>query len=127
MHRRLQVTTFCQTNLTSTFDECEISLGSNLLNEKIIDFDMNSSSCKLSNAAHTMQVMVGFPDRRSIERPMLKENAVFPEFVCDLLIEESKCCKGTTRALYSTESNVAARMPLTSFIFLLLALLQCIL
>ncbi|XP_060559087.1 neuronal acetylcholine receptor subunit alpha-5-like isoform X2 [Ruditapes philippinarum] len=123
MHRRLQVKTFCETDLTASVVDCDIILGSNLLNEKIINFDMNNSACLLSRTAHSIQASIGEPNLRLVELPMLKADATFPEFVCSLNIEDSKCCKGNTKGMFSSNNNAAAGIPLIPYIFILTVLL----
>ncbi|XP_045180900.1 neuronal acetylcholine receptor subunit alpha-6-like isoform X2 [Mercenaria mercenaria] len=126
MYRRLQLKTFCETNLTATVEDCEIRLGSNLLNKRIIDFDMNTSSCIVSSSTHALQVSVGNKDRRTEERLMLRDNATFPEFICNLHIQETGCCPGTQSALLN-ETNGVTRILLSFYISVLIILLLSIL
>ena len=85
-YKRMHLKTSCggSYNYTST---CEIVIGSNLLNDAIIDFDHNKSSCDSENmvASPSLEVSISGSEKREEER-WLKENATFPEFICKLQV-----------------------------------------
>lgn len=124
-YRRLQLRTFCETNLTSTVEDCEIVLGSNLLNDRIVDFDMNSSSCGVSTSTHALQVSPGSDEKRSEDRAMLKENATFPEFVCTIHIQDTGCCTGSSGS-YRDNNGVDSIM-LSYSLFICVIVVLCLL
>lgn len=91
-YKRLYLKTSCETNLTSSNDNCTYVIGSNLLNDKILDFDLNASGCDVADDAASHDLSISFVGARKQleERRMLKENATFPEFVCTYVVSHQE-------------------------------------
>ncbi|KAL4218481.1 hypothetical protein ACF0H5_023215 [Mactra antiquata] len=94
MHKRMQLTTTCATNHTDDSAICEITVGSNLVNHEIIDFNEEQSSCDVSSndVDHRIEVSLEGVEKRPTERPLLKANETYPEFACRMKVRLTGCC-----------------------------------
>lgn len=102
-YKRLHIKTSCKAEFNET-STCEIVVGSNLLNDAIIDFDDNTSSCAVTNmvAAQSLDVSLKDSDKRE-ETRWLKVNATFPDFVCRF--EVTKAVPSRTEMLTTTKNS----------------------
>ncbi|XP_052762590.1 acetylcholine receptor subunit beta-like isoform X1 [Mya arenaria] len=132
-HRRFKIKTSCVTNATALTDDCEIVIGSNLLNDRVVDFKMNDSSCDPSQAvtSHELRIDDVTVEKRG-ERRWLKDNVTFPEYVCTLRLTRTGCCSNggdsgeTSYFLGSNNDNTngGARDQITKFVLALFTLLS---
>lgn len=115
MYTKMQLTTTCVTNHTSNEAYCDILVGSNLLNDEIIDFDMNKSSCDIMEGMsnHRIEAKLQGYDKSFTERAFLKENATFPEMSCQLSLKLTDCCDEKPEKTSTASSKMSNGAPST--------------
>lgn len=88
-YRRLAFNTLCKTNSTATSHPCEIAIGSNLFDDKTVDFNITESSCSFNQSVSSLALNVfgGDIEKRS-ESHWLKDNATYPELVCHFTVTQ---------------------------------------
>lgn len=100
-YKRLQLKTFCATNLSANSADCRFVIGMNLLDYGIIDFDNKTIACDVGDyaSAHDLVVEKVDVEKSYGERKWLKENGTFPEVVCTLSITRQEAQYGNKTVL----------------------------
>ncbi|XP_052251600.1 neuronal acetylcholine receptor subunit alpha-3-like isoform X2 [Dreissena polymorpha] len=125
-YKRLKIKTSCSTNATQVSAVCDVVIGSNLLDDRVIDFNMSVSSCDAKNAvtSHILEIEdVSFEKRKEVR--WLKPNATFPEFACSLRMKLTGP-DGTNGQEFLTSSHASLTGSVTCPVLSMFVLSSCL-